>query len=270
MWLIELHNQAVSDRALDASLVAVDQSVVLIIADDDWMSAVLQRYLSDAGFDVHQATEARKGFQTACELKPDCIICDEELPDIDGFWVVQKVRGEKTRVASVPILFLTGDLEALQRLNIGVDLFLKKPLNNDEVAVQVRSLLNMSERLREKRRDSAPPGSTADGAAALRGDLAQMSIATVLTVLEMERRTGELSVETGGTKARFGLFEGSLTSVKLADKAADAVGTVQQVIGWKSGRFWFTPSEPTPGSTFGQSIGMVLIEAARLADESTR
>jgi len=249
----------------------VDTSVVLIIADADWMSAVLERYLTDAGFEVHQAHEAREGFSTACELKPDCIICDEELPDIDGFWVVQKVRAEKTRVSSVPILFLTSDLEALQKLNIGADLFLKKPLINDEVAVQVRSLLNMSNRLREKRRDSSPPGSAADGAAALRGDLAQMSIATVLTVLEMERRTGELTVEqTGGTKARFGLREGSLTSVQLAERPHDAVQATVQVIGWKSGRFWFTPSEAAPGSASGQSIGMVLLEAARLEDEGDR
>jgi DNA-binding response OmpR family regulator len=249
----------------------VDTSVVLIIADADWMSAVLERYLTDAGFEVHQAHEAREGYKSACELKPDCIIVDEELPDIDGFWVVQKVRAEKTRVSSVPILFLTSDLEALQQLNIGADLFLKKPLNNDEVAVQVRSLLNMSNRLREKRRDSSPPGSTADGAAALRGDLAQMSIATVLTVLEMERRTGELTVEqTGGTRARFGLREGSLTSVQLAERPHDAVHATQQVIGWKSGRFWFTPSEAAPGSASGQSIGMVLLEAARLEDEGDR
>ncbi len=244
---------------------------MLIIADDDWMSALLERYLSDAGFEVHQAHEARAGLKAACELPLDCIICDEELPDIDGFWVVQKIRAEKTRVASVPILFLTSDLEALQRLNIGADLFLKKPLSNDEVAVQVRSLLNMSSRLREKRRDSSPPGSTADGAAALRGDLAQMSIATVLTVLEMERRTGDLSVEqSGGVKARFGLREGSLTSVELAGGPHDFVRATQQVIAWKSGRFWFTPSDPAPTSASGQSIGMVLLEAARLEDESDR
>ena len=246
----------------------VDKSVVLIIADDDWMSAVLERYLSDAGFEVHQAHEARAGFQQACELKPDCIICDEELPDIDGFWVVKRIRGENARVANVPVLFLTSDLEALQELDLGVDLFLKKPLNNDEVAVQVRSLLNMSHRLREKRRDSAPPGSSADGTAALRGDVAQMSVTTVLTVLEMERRTGELSVEArSGDKAEFALFEGSLTSVRLLGKDADAVETARRVLGWRAGRFWFTPTESTTAPKTRQSIGMVLLEAARLEDE---
>ncbi len=250
----------------------MDKSIVLIIADDDWMSAMLQRYLSDAGFEVHHETEARGGFRTACELQPDCIICDDGLPDIDGFWVVQRLRGEKTRVASVPILFLTSELEALQKLNIGADLFLKKPLSNDEVAVQVRALLNMSRRLRDERRDSKPPSSTTDGTAALRGDIAQMSITTVLTVLEMERRTGELTVEhANGDKARFELFEGSLISVKLGAQDADAVQTVRRVIGWKSGRFWFSPAAlPSTGAATRQSIGMALLEAARLEDEDAR
>lgn len=245
--------------------------MVLIIADDDWMSAVLQRYLTDAGFEVHRASEARAGFRSACELKPDCIICDDELPDIDGFWVVQRVRQEKTRVASVPILFLTSDLEALEKLNLGVDLFLKKPLNNDEVAVQVRALLNMSKRLRDKPRDSLVPGSSADGSAALRGDLAQMSITTVLTVLEMERRTGELTVQkSDGKKALFGLLDGSLATFNLDGKHADAVETVRQVIGWRAGRFWFNPLSPVDGGQTRHSIGMVLLEAARLEDEATR
>ena len=248
----------------------MDKSVVLIIADDEWMSAILQRYLTDAGFEVHQESEARGGFKTACELKPDCIICDEELPDIDGFWVIQRVRGEKTRVASVPILFLTSDLEALQKLNIGADLFLKKPLNNDEVAVQVRSLLNMSKRLRDKHGDSGTPPSAADGSAALRGDLAQMSIATVLTVLEMERRTGELTVEQAPLKLQLGLHEGSLITVTLAGKPADAVDSVKRVLGWKAGRFWFTPKPAAADAESGQSIGMVLLEAARLEDEDSR
>jgi hypothetical protein len=144
-------------------------------------------------------------------------------------------------------------------------------LNNDEVAVQVRSLLNMSKRLRQQPRESLAPSSAGDGTAALRGDLAQMSITTVLTVLEMERRTGELSVEQqDGVKAQFLLQDGSLASVSLGGKLADAAQAVCQVIGWKAGRFWFTPRSTAKTSAIGQSIGMLLLEAARLEDEGGR
>jgi DNA-binding response OmpR family regulator len=233
------------------------------------MSALLQRYLGDAGFKVHRAGEARQGVETARELQPDCIICDDELPDIDGFWVVQKVRHETTRVGSVPILFLTEDLEALQQHNLQVDLFLKKPLNNDEVAMQARALLNMAKRLRAKRSDSANPPSTVDGRAALRGDIAQMSVPTVLTVLEMERRTGELTVERkGGPKAEFGLVEGSMTTTLLGGTDQPAVDAIRKVVGWKEGRFWFNPVDRNAGPDVTRhSIGMLLLEAARLEDE---
>jgi len=233
------------------------------------MSAVLQRYLSAAGFIVHQESEARQGVASARELQPDCIICDDELPDIDGFWVVQKIRREKTRVGTVPILFLTEDLEALQQHNLQVDLFLKKPLNNDEVAMQARALLNMAKRLREKRGDSAGPTSAVDGKAALRGDIAQMSVTTVLTVLEMERRTGDLTVErTGGRKAEFGLAEGSMTTTRIAGKDEPPIDAIREVVNWSAGRFWFNPVDrKVEGDVTRHSIGMLLLEAARLEDE---
>src|SRR4029079_883856 len=98
-------------------------------------AALLTRFLSEAGYEVHVAGEARAGFDKIRELQPHCILCSVNLPDIDGFWVARRVRTEPTRVATTPFLFLTeaDDSESrLQGLNVGAVLYLTTPFRNGE------------------------------------------------------------------------------------------------------------------------------------------
>ncbi|HEY5373624.1 MAG TPA: response regulator, partial [Polyangiaceae bacterium] len=67
---------------------------ILIIEQDEWESTLLAKFLGEAGYEVHVAAEARAGFEKVRELQPDCILCDVNLPDIDGFWVARRVRTE--------------------------------------------------------------------------------------------------------------------------------------------------------------------------------
>jgi len=120
---------------------------VLIIEQEEWEAALLTRFLSEAGYEVHVAGEARAGFDKVRELQPDCILCNVNLPDIDGFWVARRVRTEPTRVATTPFLFLTeaDDAESrLQGLNVGADLYLTKPFRNDEVVAQVGAVSGLT------------------------------------------------------------------------------------------------------------------------------
>ena len=80
-----------------ASVWGVARGRVLIIEHEEWESALLTRLLGEAGFEVHLATEARAGFDKVRELQPDCILCNVQLPDIDGFWVARRVRTEPPR-----------------------------------------------------------------------------------------------------------------------------------------------------------------------------
>jgi two-component system OmpR family response regulator len=127
---------------------------ILIIGADEWESTLLAKSLAEAGYQVVVAGEARAGFDKVRELQPDCILCDVNLPDIDGFWVARRVRTEPTLVATAPFLFLTdaADVESrLQGLNVGADLYLTRPLRNEEVVAQVGALIDMANRLRKQR-----------------------------------------------------------------------------------------------------------------------
>jgi two-component system, OmpR family, response regulator len=250
---------------------------ILIIEDDEWIGRLLAKFLADAGYEIHLATEARAGFDMARELLPDCILCDVELPDLDGFWVARHVRTEPSRLSTTPFLFLTGSDEPQARaqgFNVGADAYMTKPFRHEEVVAQVNALIDMASRLRDQRdsfvginpnlRSNAP-------APALRGDLAQMSVATVLTVLEMEQRSGVLKVRNEADRqAEIHTIEGGLVATVLDGKGADLIAALREVLAWKSGRFWFRPSDVVATPAERHRIGAVLIEAMRLDDEARR
>jgi DNA-binding response OmpR family regulator len=250
---------------------------ILIIEQDEWESTLLAKFLGEAGYEVHIATEARAGFEQVRALQPDCILCDVNLPDIDGFWVARRVRTEASPVATAPFLFLTNaeDTESrLQGLNVGADIYLTRPFHDEEVVAQVGALIDMANRLRAQRESLSSEGPISSSGAAFTGDIAQMSVATVLTLIELERRSGHLKVraDTGRT-AMLQLNEGTLTGATLEDKDEEPASVLRETLRWKKGRFTFrsadvAPLAPLAGSR--QTIGGLLIEAMRLEDEARR
>jgi len=247
----------------------------LIIEHDEWESTLLAKYLGEAGYEVHLATEARAGFDAARALQPDCILCDVMLPDIDGFWVARRVRTEPSPVATTPFLFLTNaeDSESrLQGLNVGADLYLVRPFRDEEVVAQVGALIDMANRLRKQRQSFTSESPVSSPGAAFSGDLAQMSLATVLTLLELERRSGHLKVRSdSGKVALLQLQHGTLAGATLDDQAAEPTPVLRETLRWKKGSFSFRGAEiATESLPPRQTIGGLLIEAMRLEDEAHR
>jgi two-component system, OmpR family, response regulator len=249
---------------------------VLIIEQEEWEAALLTKFLSEAGYEVHVAEQARAGFDKVRELQPECILCSVTLPDIDGFWVARRVRTEPSAVSTTPFLFLTeaDDSESrLQGLNVGADLYLTKPFRNDEVVAQVGALIDMANRLRKQRDafSSEEPVSSLGGAA-LTGDVAQVSVATVLTLLELERRSGRLKVRGEGAHvALLEITEGKFASGMLDDKPWSSTDLLREVLRWKHGSFSFSRAQGVVADA-GEpmKIGGLLLEAMRLEDESRR
>lgn len=259
-------------RERHANFRAVAKGRVVIIEQDEWESALLAKFLAEAGYTVDVASEARAGFELVRTLLPDCILCDVNLPDIDGFWVARRVRSEPSAVASAPFLLLTDaeDTESrLQGLNVGADMFVTRPFRDEELVAQVGALIGMAKRLR-KPRESLAEGPASSPGAAFTGDIAQMSLATVLTLLELERQSGQLSARSDvGSLALLELHEGMLSRAKLDDRTTEPTTVLREVLRWKQGRFSFR-SVAVSASDNHETIGRLLIEAMRLEDEAQR
>jgi DNA-binding response OmpR family regulator len=243
---------------------------VLIIEQDEWESALLAKFLREAGHEVEVAAFARAGFDRVRATEPDCILCAVNLPDIDGFWVARRVRAEPTRVRATPFLFLTDaeDHEGrLQGLNVGADLFLIKPFRAEEVVAQVGALIDMANRL--KASSTAPDGPPSSARpTAFQGDLAQMSVSTVLTLLELERQTGRLKIKGEASEsASFELSDGAFATALLDEAPIDVVELLRRVLHWKGGSFQFRSGRVDLGAE-RHSVSSLLLKAMQLEDEA--
>lgn len=249
-------------------MVNVNSGRILLIDGDAWLSRSIARVLQAKGFATELREDARSGFARACDTLPDCVVCSIVLPDIDGFWVVRRLRTEAGPIAKTPIV-LVGDIadkEArIQGLQVGADALLERPVTDEEIVAQVDALVTMAARLRGARaEDQAPPSL----AAAFRGDLANFPLASILMMLEMERRSGSLDVVSGsGARARLVLSAGHFVSTSMEGKPLPAVEALRDVLAWRAGRFAFRPRESGSIPPSVGSIGALVLEAMRLEDE---
>jgi hypothetical protein len=115
-----------------------------------------------------------------------------------------------------------------------------------------------------------PEADEGDGSgSSIHGHLSELSLSTVLAMLEIERRTGRLRVATDdGLLASFDIADGSVTHCRLSENDADPLHALRTALRWKNGRFWFRQPAPEAKSCVPRSIGSLLLEASQQNDES--
>jgi len=246
----------------------VSRGRIVVVDGDEWTGRLLMRALEAEDFVVELFAEAQAAFQRVCEVAPDCIVSATELPDIDGFWLARRIRTEAAVVAKTPILFIgeENDKDARsQALSVGGDVFIRRPVTNDEVVASVAALIAMSRRLRGNMSE-APP--SAGAMAAIRGDLSLFPLASILMMFEMERRSGTIDVVSGsGKRASLLLVEGLFSNTEILGVAKPALEVLREVLSWRAGRFSFSPRESKHLPAPRASVGALVLEAMRLEDE---
>lgn len=122
---------------------------ILVIEDEQAINELIKVNLELSGYKVFQALDGIKGFALAKQELPSLVVLDVMMPEVDGFTVAQRIRqNEDTK--NIPILMLT----ALSQLNdkvkgfdIGVDDYLTKPFEMEELKVRIRALLKRSRQI---------------------------------------------------------------------------------------------------------------------------
>ena len=120
-------------------------SLVLIVEDDPMIQRGLRDNLLKKQYDVLAASDGEEGFRMALAKKPDLMILDLMLPNMNGLEICQKLRAEGF---SAPILMLTARGEESDRvlgLDIGADDYMTKPFSIRELLARVRALLRRTQ-----------------------------------------------------------------------------------------------------------------------------
>ncbi len=119
-------------------------SKILIVDDQPDNVYVLERLLRGQGYSTIQAASGEEALRLATSDQPDLVLLDVMMPGMDGFEVVQHLRGDASTRA-LPVVLLTANAPdqrlKIQGLNLGADEYLTQPINNSELLARVRALL---------------------------------------------------------------------------------------------------------------------------------
>ncbi|GAP20918.1 response regulator transcription factor [Leptolinea tardivitalis] len=121
---------------------------ILVVEDEISLQETLAYNLKKQGYTVHTASTGGQALKFARELKPDLILLDIMLPEMDGFEVCRTLRQEM----NTPILMLTARDDEIDRvvgLEVGADDYLTKPFSMRELLARVKAMLRRVRLIRE-------------------------------------------------------------------------------------------------------------------------
>jgi signal transduction histidine kinase len=127
---------------------------ILVIDDDITVQIVLQDLLESEGHEVAIASDGEEGIHQAAQLRPDLMICDWMMPQLDGLAVCKHVKANPALSSTFFILLTARELvtDRVIGLDSGADDFLSKPIDTEELMARVRAGLRLSKTLKDLQR----------------------------------------------------------------------------------------------------------------------
>jgi DNA-binding response OmpR family regulator len=120
--------------------------------DDEDVCALVVELLERAGYGVRSAGDGRSGLRLFHELRPDLVVLDVSMPELDGFQTLERIRD----LSDAPVLMLTAhnsELERVRGLKAGADDYLGKPFGRQELVARVEALLRRTRGRREQEQE---------------------------------------------------------------------------------------------------------------------
>jgi len=262
---------------------------VLVADDDAWIRRMIATVLERRGYRVDMAGDGQRALALAVARPPDLVITDAVMPVMDGWELVKALRAQPA-FSHVPVIFLTALSSAEDRIRgfrLGADDYVTKPFRFEELDLRIERTLQRTRAIMQETRAHMH-------GVGLCGDLEQVGLAGLLALIELERKTGRLTLRSSdGLCAHLVAREGRIIQAEIegagqaaADgglaghrtrTAADAgarpaadLDCVHRVMAWGAGQFEFMACAVDGPDRLQRSITHLLLEGARLMDEARR
>ncbi|MDQ3339422.1 MAG: response regulator [Myxococcota bacterium] len=236
------------------------QPLRIVVADPE--TRVLERLstaLDNAGFSVATCTNGMEAIGACLTKTPDVVLLERDMPVVDGLHVIQEM-GRHAELAAVPVMMMSSeatDLVRLQAFQLGAMDFIPKPFTVLEVILRARRWARARQRDTER--------------VVLRGTLAELALASLLTMFEQERKTGQLSVTREHSVAWIDFVEGRIVRARSSELDADSQTILMAVLDWKEGYFELASGVQLDGvPDLETTVTHLLMEHARRTDEAAR
>lgn len=117
---------------------------ILVVEDNPELREDLTFELRDAGFNVIEAADGSQALHAFAEQHPDLVVCDIQLPDMDGLSLLESIRSTEDRPQPCPVIVASAfsglDFRD-QAVKLGIEQFLIKPIDYDQIISLIRSSL---------------------------------------------------------------------------------------------------------------------------------
>jgi len=121
---------------------------IILIEDDQDINRLVTHYLTKEGYIIKSSQDGIRGLQLIKQEKPDLVILDLMLPEMDGLEVCKRLRAD-SKTSALPIIMLTAKGEESDKivgLELGADDYMTKPFSPKELVARIKALFRRSER----------------------------------------------------------------------------------------------------------------------------
>jgi DNA-binding response OmpR family regulator len=117
---------------------------VLILEDDPNIQTLLRKQLASHGFKVSTASDGLDGLMKLESLKPDIMVCDVMMPNLDGIEFVKAIKANNV-TQKIPVIFLTAKTDPrsmIEGINVGARFYVTKPFQIDDLLSKIKRALS--------------------------------------------------------------------------------------------------------------------------------
>lgn len=232
------------------------EQIRIVVADGS--TRLLERMstaLGNAGFSVATASNGLEALSACMRGVPEVVLAARDLPVLDGLALLEEL-GKVPELAAVPVMLMGEDASDLARLAAfqhGAQDFIPKPFTALEAILRARRLVRAARQETER--------------VMLRGVLTELGLPSLLTMLEHDRKSGQLMVTRNEIIAWIAFSGGRIVRARSSEPAPDAHSVLMNVLDWTDG--YFELSAGAPGAAeIDQSVTHLLLEHARRRDEA--
>lgn len=251
---------------------------ILLIDPDSATQSTIASALEGRGYEITKFGDGEEGLQSAISSLPDVIVLSSAAPKLDISTFVRTLRS-RPESALVPVLFIGEQSpieEQIQGFQLGSDDFLHRPIDPRDLELRIAVANKLRQKaentLRPKNLDT-PDFSSPGIMTAFRGTLDQIGLPSILSLVDMERKTGMLVLvlEPNKEKARLYFYEGRVmrAAYDKRDKPKNA-DLIYELLMKADGKFEFRNMVVDSRDEIHSPTTHLLLEGARLMDERRR
>lgn len=228
----------------------------IVVADSE--PRVLERMstaLSPAGFSVATASNGLELFGACLRQKPDVVLVDRATPMVDGFQLIERLATDD-RLCSIPVIVTTTEPSDIgPAFERGAADVILKPFTLVEAIARARRVAETPKRAER---------------VLFSGSIGELGIASVLTMMELEKKTGRL-VASNGHAAWIDIVDGRIVDAGWSLGTSHPRAVVLALLDWQQGSFKLVAiPQRHSDSQLAMPVTHLILEQARLRDEAAR